>query len=421
MKVHKISGRSISGLMVAIAVNLLGAILPRLSAQSADTVKASTVEKIQKSLKVSGYVQFEWQYGQRDAKLDVGSPNAEDDRNFNRFGIRRGRLKLQYQKSIADAVLQMDFTEKGIELKDAYLSLRIPNESWIALTAGVFNRPFGREIEYSSSRRESPERSMVFRTLFPQERDVGMMLTLQPETASPWHFLKFQGGLFGGNGIKTDPDSRKDFIGHLSFDRQFKKGLTLSAGISGYFGKAYQGTDSIYRMSGPSFVLNDNATNLGKFANRRYYGFDIGSRFETALGSTKLVGELIFGQQPGAKSNSKSPNSAELPSNDTYIRSFNGGYVSWAQGIGKTRFSSILKYDWYQPNIDVRGNQIGQNGTTAGDVPYHTLGIGGLYDADPIRVTLYYDFVKNGTSTNLSGFGTVLPANKLTLRLQFKF
>ena len=45
--------------------------------------------------------------------------------------------------------------------------------------AGVFNRPFGHEIGYSTSGLESPERATIIQYFFPDERDLGAMLTLR--------------------------------------------------------------------------------------------------------------------------------------------------------------------------------------------------------------------------------------------------
>ncbi|MCD7916396.1 MAG: hypothetical protein LUG96_14820 [Tannerellaceae bacterium] len=133
-----------------------------------------------KKLKVSGYIQTQYQYGQKDASLKVGSANENMEDAFNRIGIRRGRIKFTYEEGIASGVFQLDITEKGVSFKDAYLNVKDPWVGTNALRAGVFDRPFGYEISYSSSRRESPECSTVFQTLFPDERDLGAMLILQP-------------------------------------------------------------------------------------------------------------------------------------------------------------------------------------------------------------------------------------------------
>ena len=154
------------------------------------------------SVKFSGYIQSQYQYGEKDAALKVGTSNENPEESFNRIGIRRGRFKLTATDGkLASGVFQVDVTEKGVGFKDAYLNLKDPWFNTIQLRAGIFDRPFGNEISYSSSRRESPERSTLFQTLFPEERDLGAMLILQPAKTSVWNILKLEAGLFAGNGI----------------------------------------------------------------------------------------------------------------------------------------------------------------------------------------------------------------------------
>ncbi|MCD7933289.1 MAG: OprO/OprP family phosphate-selective porin [Tannerellaceae bacterium] len=184
--------------------------------------RTQALEKAVKTLskvKVSGYIQTQFQSGQENASLKVGSGKASTEDSFNRIGVRRGRVKFTFEEGITSAVFQLDFTDKGgVKFKDAYLNVKDPWFRTSALRAGIFDRPFGYEIGYSSSRRESPERSAIFQMLFPDERDLGAMLILQPSKESSLHALKFQGGLFAGNGIKADVDNRKDFIGQLRID-----------------------------------------------------------------------------------------------------------------------------------------------------------------------------------------------------------
>lgn len=188
-----------------------------------------------KKLKVFGYIQGQYQWGEEDALLKVGSANENPEKAFNRLGIRRGRIKFVYEEGIATGVFQLDITEKGVGFKDAYLSIKEPWSKTNTLRIGVFDRPFGNEINYSSSRRESPERSTVFQTLFPEERDLGAMITLQAAKTSPLNIFKLEAGLFAGNGIKQETDNRKDFIGHLSVAKVLKN-IQLGGGVSYYNG-----------------------------------------------------------------------------------------------------------------------------------------------------------------------------------------
>ncbi|MDL2243500.1 hypothetical protein LJB84_01505 [Bacteroidales bacterium OttesenSCG-928-J19] len=334
-----------------------------------------SVSKLTK-LKVSGYVQTQFQYGEKDASLKVGTANEDKNESFNRIGIRRGRLKFAYEDKLLSGVFQLDITEKGVGFKDAYLNIKDPWIGTLGLKAGVFDRPFGYEISYSSSRRESPERAMIFQTLFPDERDLGGMFTLQAPKTSPLNFLKLEAGLFAGNGIKQETDNRKDFIGHLSANKTLGSDIKLGLGVSYYNGSVYQGTENVYTMNGKSFEVDTDPKNIGRFAKREYLGFDAQLNVVSLLGMTQLRGEYLFGTQPGTASGSKSPNASSLPTADTYIRDFGGGYVMLVQDLATLPVSAVVKYDWYDPNTKVSGNELGLNGTAKGDVSYSTLGLG---------------------------------------------
>lgn len=385
----------------------------------------STVDALKK-VRLSGYVQTQYQWGEKDAALKVGGPNEDFDKPFGRVGIRRGRMKLAYQDGIVAGVFQMDMTEKGIAIKDVYFDIK---PTWFGtggLRTGLFNRPFGDEISYSSSLRESPERSTVTTTLFPEERDLGGSLILQASKTSPWNFIKLEGGFFAGNGIKPQIDNHVDFIGHFSLKKEILGIMSVGAGVSYYNGGVFQGTENVYTMKDNVFVLDGKETNKGKYAKREYYGADAQFSMSTFLGLTQIRGEYLFGQQPGTSGSTKSPNSDKLPAGDTYIRNFEGGYVIFIQSLGRLPFAAVVKYDWYNPNTKVKGDRIGAAGaadtkaTGNADVAVNTLGVGGLWRiANNVRLQGFYEF-NNYEKNSLAA----LEGKKwdvFTLRLQIKY
>ncbi len=378
------------------------------------------VNSVSNKLKISGYVQTQYQYGEKNASLKLGGNNENKEEAFNRIGIRRGRLKFVYDEGIASGVFQIDLTEKGLFLKDAYLNVKDPWLKSNALRVGVFDRPFGSEISYSSSRRESPERSTIFQTLFPNERDMGAMLHLQADKKSVWNFLTLQAGLFSGNAINKDVDNRKDFIGHL-WGRKKWKLIEFGAGVSYYNGAVYQATGNVCSMKGKSFVVDDRTRNKGDFAKREYFGTDLQFAINTSLGATSLRAEYLFGQQPGTAESSKSPDSPSLPSGDTYLRDFSGAYAMLVQDIGTLPFAAVLKYDIYDPNTKLRGNEVGEENTTITDLMQHTLGFGVLWHIIPtLRLTAYYDVNRYEKTASLPDAND-LKRDVFTLRLQYKF
>jgi len=175
-------------------------------------------------------------------------------------------------------------------------------------------------------------------------------------------------------------------------------------------------------MTDSGFRTETDPSNKGRYAKRQYYGFDACFRFETDLGTTTLRGEYLFGTQPGTQTSSKSPNTAALPASDTYLRPFRGGYVLLAHDIEDTPFSLVAKYDVYDPNTKVSGNALGTGGTGITDALRWAIGFGATWHImKGLKLTAYYDIVRNETSTALDGFAADLKDDMFTLRLQYKF
>ncbi|HLF65542.1 MAG TPA: hypothetical protein VI603_17375 [Saprospiraceae bacterium] len=406
-----------------------------------DTLSKS-VTKIQsdlaalKKLKISGYIQAQAQIADSSgiASFAGGNFNTNTD---NRFMVRRGRLKFTYDNKMSQYVLQIDVTEKGIGIKDAYVRFTEPWAKAFQATIGVFDRPFGFEIGYSSGNRETPERGRMSQTIFPGERELGAMLTFQMPTKSKLHFLKIDGGMFNGGGpTASDFDSQKDFIGRIHADKSLKESkIKLEMGVSYYYGGWRQGTSNVYSVSADAlglsaFLQDKDTTNYGAISNRTYTGGDLQLSIKSKIGTTTLRGEYITGEQPGTSSTTASPSSQ--PTTDTYRRNFNGAYFYFIQDIMKTKHQFVLKYDWYDPNTDISDDDIGKSITAPSgksfsttnkqDIAYSTLGIGWTYHWDEnVKIVAYYDLVVNEKSKNLAGYSKDLKDNVFTLRVQYKY
>jgi len=390
-----------------------------------------------KKIKLSGYIQTQWQSAQIDSlsstpfDLKVGTGIGEIEKrgkatDINRLGIRRGRLKLAYEDFGCQGVIQLDVTEKGVGFKDVYLNVLDPWVGYFSVKGGVFDRPFGFEIANSSSRRETPERSRIIQTLFPDERDLGAMLAIQAPKTSPWSVLRLEAGLFAGNGISTDNDSKKDFIGHLIYSNSTPT-MKYTIGTSFYNGSIAQLNKNIYHIDGDKFITV--AGDSTGFSKRQYFGFDGQFSMSSAAGLTSLRAEYLFGIQPGSEKSSGSPSSkgqfvgAGTAIGDTYIRNFAGGYVNLVQDIADTKHSIVVKYDWYDPNTNITGDKVGVAGskTTKADMAYSTLGFGYMYRMNSnVKITAYYDMTTN-ENTKLKGYFADANDNLFTLRVQYKF
>jgi len=396
-----------------------------------------------KKIKISGYLQGQFQIADKPGTktYEGGDFSVASDK---RFMVRRGRLKVAYVTDLSQFVIQIDATEKGVSVKDAYASFTEPWLKTFGLTAGIFNRPFGFEIPYSSSLRESPERARMSQVLFPGERDLGAEIVVNlPKTIPFWSGFKLEAGLFSGNGINPDFKEYKDFIGRLSFtgtnkNEFFKYGV----GVSYLKGTTYNGTKKIYTMQTlkddmtTGFGVDSTETNKGGNSIKEYLGIDAQFTFDFPFGITQLRGEFIMGQQPAYEGTTVSTNDATfaktLPAKDTYIRKFNGAYFCLVQNIGRSKFGIVVKYDWYDPNTGISGHNIKPtyeyNGSltnktllSAADIKYQTLGVGVNFKMmENIKLTAYAALVLN-EKTDVSGFGGDISDNVYTLRLQYKF
>jgi hypothetical protein len=416
-----------------------------LEEQKIDTIPA-TVEKVVSDvtilnrLKVSGYMQAQFQ------KADTAGIESFAGGNFgstldNRFAIRRGRVKFAYDYAFSQFVMQIDVTEKGVGIKDAYVSFTDPWLNSFSITAGVMDRPYGYEISYSSSSRESPERSRMFQTLFPGERDLGAKFTFQPPKTSRYNFFKLDAGFYNGSGgTVVDFDGYKDFIGHMMINKNSRnEKLRFGLGLSYYNGGWRQGTKYSYSMNTVAgangdimaFAVDSVTAAVGSKLRREYVGADAQISIDFPFGLTQLRGEYIMGTQPGVAASSTSPNAQPA---DAYLRNFNGAYFYWIQNILQSKFQTVVKYDFYDPNTDVSGNDIGvkisgkNKATGAADIKYSTLGLGLVYKWNSqVRITAYYDLVTNETTTAIVNPSTVKDLstdrhdNVFTLRVQYKF
>jgi hypothetical protein len=401
----------------------------------------TTVDKLAK-IKVSGYIQAQWQQADSLGAPSVAGGNfpANSDQ---RFQLRRGRVKTAYETATSRYVLQIDVvpgglvnnavsTSGGVTIKDAYAVLMEPWLKTFSATFGVFDRPFGHEISYSSSMRESPERSRVFQTVFPGERDLGAKIEANPtEHLGFLQYFTLKAGLFTGMGPNVNENDReRDFIGRVGFTAPFYDlNLSIDGGVSAYLGKSTSVNDTALAFGDTSFITTATGNKLKTF-ERTVYGADVQTFYTVPvigdiLGGTSLRGEYLQGKMPGTK-NSSAPYAASTSA--LVEREFRGWYVILVQNFGD-KVQGVVKYDVYDPNTQVSGADLGKPGTNLGaaDVQFSTLGLGAIYHWDEnVKLTAYYDRVTNEES-NAAATGSLLPYqqdlkdNVFTARVQVKF
>ena len=401
----------------------------------------ATVDKLKK-IKFSGYLQAQIRTSiDTTGQLKSDYTNNYDIGEFQGgklpaatksvFQVRRARLKAAYETDLTQMVIQLDclpFTTSGtslagggVSVKDAYLRFSEPWLKSISLKLGIFDRPFGYEISYSSSTRESPERSRLFQTLFPGERDMGFSLEYQAGDNLPdWaRYLNFKGGMFAANGINIEYDDLRDYIGRLGFSIPLADvNVSIEGGLSGYFGNVKSRNDSLYETKNKTWTLTRG--NKWSDIDRQYLGGDLELFYGNipAFGGVCLRGEVIQGQQPGTSGSSGSPKSDQAIKSPLYLRNFSGYYGMLVLNVDPIKCQLVGKYDSYDPNTDLSGNSVKSNS----DLSYSTVGCGLIYHWDEnVKLMAYYDNVTNETTTANALFNKDLNDDVFTFRIQYKF
>ena len=359
---------------------------------------------ILKWLKVSGYLQARYEYNDTSKSSDTLIKNVATNRNANNFYIRRGRIKFTFQPAATSKyVIYFDASKNSVSLKEAYLELsRSFKKHAFAFTAGQFNVPFGYEIEYSSSKRDFPERSLAENKLFPGERDRGLNLTY---TAPK--YLVLNAGLLQGNGIDgpwNTPMKTKDIVARA----KAKLGM-VDVGMSGYWGHSY--VNSVAAVPGSSLWYDANGNNQidpgevtttapkaavpGSTWDKDRYGLDAQAYLDLLpIGSTGLRTEYY---------------KARDYNKDIKTVAHEQGWYFWvSQNIGK-KFGASARYDYWSPNTHAADNATG------------TLSLAANYFYDGnVRITAGYDMPRllSGQST-FSKSVKDIDDNRFTLQFQY--
>ena len=251
-------------------------------------------------------------------------------------------------------------------------------------------------------------------------------------STSKWHPLKLEAGWFTGNGTSAETDNKLDFIGRLGYSNESgNKNFEYGAGLSYYNGSIYDTNRLVYEMGDFSGIKAYKKASVQRDDSschkREYIGFDGQFSFKTLLGKTALRADYTFGTQPGSSRKNTSPSDTTSITGPVYMRRFTGGIIYLVHTFPNSIHSIVIKYDFYDPNSDLKGDQVGQaatgsKATNNTDISYKTWGFGYVAEMNRnLRFMVYYDLVKNETSKNLKNYNADLKDNVLTFRVQYKF
>ena len=177
-------------------------------------------------------------------------------------------------------------------INDGYVEL-YPNDT-VTIRAGQFVKPFGFDIQHSSSVRESPERGIFAGYFFPGQRDRGLMVAADLGGYADWlGRTSVYAGVFNGNRFFNDNNDELNY--NLRVRKVFDS-IPLALGAS-----LQAGT----QLLSPGLSGNDD---------ENIYGFDVqyvigrlGIRAEYTRGNTPstllaLDSEFVPNFSPGEKS-----------------------------------------------------------------------------------------------------------------------
>lgn len=388
-------------------------------------------------IKLSGYLQPQFQVAETKGQITYGGGAFAPNSN-TRFMLRRARFLFDYARfsqtltgPSVHFVLQVDATERGVNVRDMWGAVYENKYQQFSFTMGLFARPFSYELNLSSAFRESAERGRMSQILMNTERDLGAMISFEPrKSTSKLKFLKVDFGLFNGPGLPspTDYDSHKDIISRVVIKPQnLSKNITLGGSAGIYYGGITQNTQYVYNAATvagiKTFVVDSSVINVGKIAPRKYYGADMQLILKNRVGFSQFRAEFITGSQTASAVSSTTPAVSFTGTQGYYVRNFNGAYFYFIQNLGSLKHQAVIKYDWYDPNTFVKTTEIGAFGSNfnAADIKYETISVGYIYYAnDNLKFMLQYDFIHNEI-TALPGFTADVKDNLLTCRLQFRF
>ncbi|HNY32359.1 MAG TPA: porin [Fibrobacteria bacterium] len=410
----------------------------------------STVAALAK-LKISGLVQAQVQYfADTNILSSSGTPTARSGQQ-TQFMVRRGRLKATYDAGNGSQwVMQYNLNQSGLSAQDMYVKWEEPWLKTFSVQAGLQDIPFGYEIGYSSSSMEWLERSRFERSaMFKDEKDVGFVLGASPKVpgldAASLKIAALNG--YGAADATMDPAS---FTARANIAKNLPEaGLGLALGGSYYMDKrlalsttknAKGDKDSLY--VGESWKIDGRTSDIRTRSYRKELDASIvgadaqitwDDSFVPTLAGLKVLGELYTGTAVGGAGGNTRTNSGDV----LYQRDVLGWYVAAVQNFDKVA-QLVVRYDAYDPNTNVSGDEIGRkgpdgktvsNGTSKADLAYGSWYFGlNVFLNGNTKLSIGYDLIENETSSSLknttvaaSDFSKDVDDDVLTVRGQFSF
>lgn len=342
---------------------------------------------------------------------------VEDTRFF-----ARGELELRGEREIA------------ILPYEAHLGARFETseperaaQARAVLRLGLFQIPFGFDVQEPTEARPVLERTTFAKALFPGQRDLGAGAELRFSVLSA-AFAWMNGEPIGeGAFAGLDRTRMKDFVGRFGIESELAPRLSLSAGFSGLHGEGlHSGTprtkerlawndgneDGVVELSELSVLPGAPATPSAVFS-RFALGADARLVYDVPqLGALELRAEIVR-----AKNLDRGVEVADPVARGRDLRE-----LGWTVGVAQelTRYAQIaVRYDVYDPDADARRSSASE--VVPVDARYRTWSFAASARVEHYRLMLEYDHRDNALGISSSGAPVTLADDSLTLRGEFSY
>jgi hypothetical protein len=386
------------------------------------------------SLRFSGYVQLDWTAYNQTSSDEVGH-SSDLPLNRDRFTLKRGRLRLDAERHLFDAALEIDAnTVNGPVVRPvaAEIGARWPKQPEkhapsLRVSAGLMKIPFGFEVPERDAERPFLERSTLMRALFPGQYDLGAALKAR------YRFLTLSVAVMNGSPLGDHqfpalaPTRSKDFVGRLATRSELGSALDFELGVSAESGRGFhEGTpttkdelawrddngDGIVQATEVQVIPGSAAT-----ASETFPRFALGAdaRLELRLPVLGVLGVRF--ELARAQNLDRGVEPADPVGSGYDFREF-GYYLGVTQEL--TRWVLVgARYDRYNPDQDA-SERIATRLVPV-DRSYATLALIAMFRYDIARLTLEYDRNDNALGRTASGAPTTLKSDAVTLRGQVAF
>jgi len=293
------------------------------------------------SIKVFGYIQPQYDY------------NFDGDDNKNTFKFKRARLGVRgkiyndfsyYFMLEASPFIGGEDDQEDAYLMDAFVSYTKWN--WAKISVGSFKQPFSLDLATPCHGLTTIERSIVVDQIVAPQRDFGLMVL----GGNKYTKFNYWFAIMNGRGLKiADNNTKKDIIGRVTY--KVADFLTLGAS---------------YRYGHPLTADVDK--------ERNSYGFEF---LVELLDKLKVQGEFIHDK--GAYQIGTGGGCGVEPIDLNGLTS-EGAYIMASYDVTE-KFQPVFKYEYFDPNTDLKNN-----------IDYQermTLGINYFFN-DKVRIQLNY-------------------------------